>query len=112
MGITRDKTTYSSFLGPHLVLGDYHSIAKLLDGSLRSELETRSVQTAEIHLCGDPQIRYAEDLYRTPYSPWKINMDPTNHPLEKEYHLNQTSIFGFKMLIFQGVHLPKFSKRI
>ena len=32
-------------------------------------------------------------------------MEPKNHPIEKENHLNQTSIFWFKMLIFQGVDL-------
>ena len=35
--------------------------------------------------------------------PLKINMEPKNHPIEKENHLNQTSILGFNMLIFQGV---------
>ncbi len=28
-----------------------------------------------------------------------------NDPVEKENHLNQTSMFGFKMFIFQGVCL-------
>ena len=36
-------------------------------------------------------------------TPWKINMEPKNHLFEKEYHLNQTSIIMFKMLIFGGV---------
>ena len=30
-------------------------------------------------------------------------MEPKNHPIEKENHLNQTSIFGFQPLVFQGV---------
>ena len=32
-----------------------------------------------------------------------INMERKNHPIEMEHNLIQTSIFGFKMLIFQGV---------
>ena len=32
------------------------------------------------------------------------DFEPKNHPIEKENHLNQTSIFGFKKLIFQGVN--------
>ena len=32
------------------------------------------------------------------------NMEAKNHPIEKEHHLNQTSIFGFKTLIFRGVY--------
>ena len=29
------------------------------------------------------------------YTPWKINMQPTNHPSRKEHDLNQTSIITF-----------------
>ena len=36
-------------------------------------------------------------------TPWKINMEPTNHPLRKENDLNQTSMIMCKMLIFRGV---------
>ena len=35
-------------------------------------------------------------------------MEPENHLFEKENHLNQTSIFGFKMLIFRGVPGKRF----
>ena len=38
-------------------------------------------------------------------TPQKINMEPKNHPIEKENHLNQTIIFRFKLLIFQGVSI-------
>ena len=36
-------------------------------------------------------------------TPSEINMESKDHPVEKENHLNQTSMFGFNMLIFQGV---------
>ena len=29
---------------------------------------------------------------------WKINIEPTNHPIEKENHLNQTSIFDLSSM--------------
>ena len=32
----------------------------------------------------------------------EINMEPENHVFEKENHLNQTFIFGFKISIFRG----------
>ena len=32
--------------------------------------------------------------------PLKINMEPKNHPFEKETHLNQTSILGVPNLYF------------
>ena len=35
--------------------------------------------------------------------PWKINMEPSNHPLRKEHDLNQTSMIMFQPLIFRGV---------
>ena len=35
-------------------------------------------------------------------TPGKINMEPENTPLEKENHLNQTSIFGLKNVYFPG----------
>ena len=28
-------------------------------------------------------------------TPWKINMEPTNHPFGKEYDVNQTSMVMF-----------------
>ena len=37
------------------------------------------------------------------HTPRKINMEPKNHPIEKEHHLNRTSIFVFQPFIFQGV---------
>ena len=36
-------------------------------------------------------------------TPWKINMEPTNHPFRKENDLNQTFIVMFQPLIFRGV---------
>ena len=36
-------------------------------------------------------------------TPWKINMEPTNHPFRKENDLNQTFIIMFQPLIFRGV---------
>jgi len=33
-------------------------------------------------------------------TPWKINMEPKNHPIEQEHHLPS---FSGSMLIFQGV---------
>ena len=38
---------------------------------------------------------------KSSYSP-KTNMEPENHPFEKENHLPSTSIFGFKLLVFRG----------
>ena len=29
------------------------------------------------------------------YTPWKMNMEPTNHPFRKEHDLNQTSRIMF-----------------
>ena len=41
--------------------------------------------------------------------PWKLtNGYPKNQPIEKETNLNQTSIFGGSMLIFQGVSFVYF----
>ena len=37
-----------------------------------------------------------------PFTPWKINMEPKNHPIEKENHLNQTIIF-----LVHHVNLPR-----
>ena len=34
-------------------------------------------------------------------APLKINMEPKDHPIEKDNHLPSTSIFGFQPLIFQ-----------
>ena len=34
-------------------------------------------------------------LEKNVYTPKKINMEPRNHPIEKENHLNQTIIFRF-----------------
>ena len=36
-------------------------------------------------------------------TPWKINMEPTNHPFRKENDLNQTSMILFHVIIFRGV---------
>ena len=38
-------------------------------------------------------------------TPLKVNMEPTNHPCEKENNLPSTSIFGFNMLISQCVSI-------
>ena len=51
-------------------------------------------------------------LQTTP-TPWKISgWEPKNHPIKRENHLNQTSIFGFqiKMLVFQRENDQRFSK--
>ena len=32
-----------------------------------------------------------------------LHVEPKNHPIEKDNHLPSTSIFSFKMLIFQGI---------
>ena len=37
------------------------------------------------------------------FTPRTVNMEHENTPLEKENHLNQTIIFRFQLLIFQGV---------
>ncbi len=40
--------------------------------------------------------KIAVDLFPFLATPLKIfTMEPKNHPIEKEHHLNQTSIFGF-----------------
>ena len=36
-------------------------------------------------------------------TPWKINMEPTNHPFRRQNDLNQTSMIMSPMLIFRGV---------
>ena len=38
------------------------------------------------------------------YTPWKINMEPTNHPNRKEHDLNQTSMIMFHVNL-QGSRL-------
>ena len=46
-------------------------------------------------------------------APWKINMEPTNHPFGKENDLNQTSMIMCKMLIFRGVlHMEDSPRRM
>ena len=42
------------------------------------------------------------DFLDTP-TPRKINMEPRNHPIEKENHLPNRHDFRFQPLIFQGV---------
>jgi len=42
-------------------------------------------------------------------TPLKFNMEPKNHLVKKENHLPSTSISGFKIWIFQGVHLLQFN---
>ena len=44
--------------------------------------------------------------------PLKINMEPKNHPFEKETHLNQTSILGFQIFIFQGVYMLHIRRKL
>ena len=39
---------------------------------------------------------------------WKIKMEPKNHPITKENHMNQTSMTLGSMLIFQGVSVVIF----
>ena len=38
-------------------------------------------------------------VFSGPHTPLKINMEPKNHPIEKENHLNQTSMFEFHVNI-------------
>ena len=59
--------------------------------------------TLAIHY--DPMLRQDPTKYCTfwRYPRPKINMEPKNHPIEKENHLPSTSIFGFQPFIFQGV---------
>ena len=40
---------------------------------------------------------------KTTTPPKRILWEPKNHPIEKEHYLNQPSMFGFKILVFQGV---------
>jgi len=40
------------------------------------------------------------------HSPENERLEPKNHPIEKEI-IFQSSIFGFNMLVFQGVNLEK-----
>jgi len=49
------------------------------------------------------QVKEFEPTKKYCTTPWKINMEPANHLIEKENQFPSTSIFGFKMLIFQGV---------
>ena len=50
-------------------------------------------------------LSYLSGIQRidTQNTPWKINMEPTNHTIEKENDLNQTSMIMFQPLIFRGV---------
>ena len=41
--------------------------------------------------------------WKTTTPPKRILWEPKNHPIEKEHYLNQPSMFGFKILVFQGV---------
>ena len=42
-----------------------------------------------------------------PVYPPKSNMEPENHPFEKENHLPNLHGFGFKMLVFRGFSTKK-----
>ena len=42
--------------------------------------------------------------------PWKVNMEPTNHPFRKEYDLPSLHEDMFQPFIFRGVCLSKFLK--
>jgi len=46
------------------------------------------------------------------HTPWKIDMEPTNHPFRKENYLNQTSMIMCKLLIFRGVDSHKSSLQL
>ena len=50
-----------------------------------------------------PVISRDRDVHS--YWPLKINIEPENHLFKKENHLPSTSIFLFKMFMFQGVCL-------
>ena len=47
---------------------------------------------------------YLHDWLKVMVTPPKTNIEPENHTLEKENHLNQTSILGFQPLVFGGVN--------
>ncbi len=53
---------------------------------------------------GTPRVFHSNSVVATKrWSPENERLEPKIHPIEKENHLNQTSIFGFQMFIFQGV---------
>ena len=51
--------------------------------------------------------KYSKLFYPVP-TPQKTNMEPENHPFEKEHHLNQTFILEFH-ISFEGCKLRLFS---
>ena len=52
------------------------------------------------------RLKFNSNLVAKTSTPWKINMEPTNHLFGKENDLNQTSReFVFQPLIFRGVHI-------
>ena len=44
--------------------------------------------------CEDHWPDHVDHFWEGLYAPWKINMEPTNDPIEKEI-IFQTSMFGF-----------------
>ena len=72
---------------------------------------TPQLKAANGTLLGTPNWSqwWLEDCGRIPKKgsihPWKLyNMEPKNHPTEKENHLPSTYIFGFNMLNFRSVN--------
>ena len=49
---------------------------------------------------------FSGGIFSPGVTPWKINMEPTNHPFRKENDLNQPSMIMFHDNFFRGVHFP------
>ena len=64
-------------------------------------------QGSPIHFQGKklPGDRFREGTFFSNYTPKKTS-NLKNHLIEKEHHLKQTSILGFKILVFQGSNPP------
>ena len=69
-----------------------------------------SAEGCKWHLVGHPKLEsmmtrgLRENSKKSFDTSLKINMEPKNHPTEKENHLPSTSIFGFNMLNFRSVN--------
>ena len=71
-------------------------------------LDTAQIKTEKILKISSIVTQWKEGNFFNNYTPENEQLEPTNHPIKKENHLNHPpSFLGFKMLIFRGVNHPK-----
>ena len=65
--------------------------------ALLTTMEAKTVKTWNFQRSFIPSLRWTLII-----TPPKTNIEPENHPFEKENHLPSTSILGFQPLVFRG----------